>query len=144
MPSFRIRILGFLLYRYDIKGFLLYRYDIKGFLHWGFNFYHACRSLYPIDPYLTTSGDHAYPSGDPFIVYPAKDGVYPSIRGEVTYQAVQDMDLCFALEEKLGRAAVVAMIDQAAGRLLRFDDYPKSNAFIESLRAAMLKALVQN
>lgn len=51
--------------------------------------------------------------------------------------------LGFALEEKLGRAAVVAMIDQAAGRLLRFDDYPKNNAFIESLRAAMLKALSQ-
>lgn len=133
MPSYRIRILGF----------LLYRYDIKGFLHWGFNFYHACRSLYPIDPYLTTSGDHAYPSGDPFIVYPAKNGVYNSIRGEVTYQAVQDMDLCFALEEKLGRAAVVAMIDHATGRLLRFDDYPRSNTFIESLRAAMLNALSQ-
>lgn len=29
-------------------------------------------------------------------------------------------------------------------RILGFDDYPKNNAFIESLRAAMLKALVQN
>ncbi len=134
MPSYRIRILGF----------LLYRYDIKGFLHWGFNFYHACRSLYPIDPYLTTSGDHAYPSGDPFIVYPADRGVYHSLRGQITYDAIQDMDLCFALEEKIGRAAVVSMIDQTAGKPLRFDDYPKSNAFIESLRAAMLKALVQN
>lgn len=131
MPSCRTRILGF----------LLYKYNIKGFLHWGLNYYNACRSLYPINPYVTTSGDKAYPSGDPFIVYPGKDTVYPSIRGEVTFEAIQDMNVCFALEERIGREKVVEMIDRAAGRNLRFDDYPSSISFLEGLRAEMIATL---
>lgn len=130
-PSYRTRILGF----------LLYKYNIKGFLHWGFNFYHAQLSRYPVNPYLTTSADRAFPSGDPFIVYPADNGVYGSVRGEVTYDAIQDMNICLALEEKLGRKEVISMIDRASGRDLRFDDYPKSNAFLENLREEMLQKL---
>lgn len=128
MPSYNVRILGF----------LLYKYDIKGFLHWGFNYYNACRSLYPINPYQTTSADKRYPSGDSFIVYPGQDCVYPSIRGEITYEAIQDMNICLALEEKVGRERVVSMIDEAAGRDLRFDDYPRNNKFLENLRAKMV------
>lgn len=131
MPSYRIRILGF----------LCYKYNIKGFLHWGFNYYNATCSRYPINPYLTTSGDTEYPSGDPFIVYPGEDCVYPSIRGEVTYEAIQDMDICFALEEKIGRDAVVQMIDEAAGGELRFDQYPRNKEFIENLRERMIAAI---
>lgn len=131
LPSYRVRILGL----------LLYRYNIRGLLHWGFNFYNACRSLYPIDPYLTTSGDGAYPSGDPFVVYPGKDCVYPSIRGELIREAVQDMDILYALEAKIGREAVVAMLDHAAGGELRFDRYPKGNEFLLSIRQEILKRL---
>lgn len=131
MPSYRTRILGF----------LLYKYNIKGFLHWGFNFYNTSVSKYAINPYVTTSGDKSYPSGDPFIVYPGRDHVYPSIRGEVTYEGIQDMDICFALEQYIGREAVVAMIDEAAGRDLRFDDYPRSREFLENLRAAMIERI---
>lgn len=131
MPSYRVRILGF----------LLYRYEIKGFLHWGFNFYNACRSVYTIDPYVTTSGDGAYPSGDPFIVYPGNHCVYPSVRGELTYEAIQDMNVCFALEQRIGREAVVKLIDDAAGGELRFDAYPKNAEYIDDLRQAMLQKL---
>lgn len=130
-PSYRTRILGF----------LLYKYNIQGFLHWGFNFYNAPLSRYPINPYLTTSADKAFPSGDPFIVYPSADGVYNSIRGEMTYDAIQDMNICFVLEKQLGREGVIEMIDRAAGRDLRFDDYPKGNAFLENLREEMLQKL---
>lgn len=128
MPSYRVRILGF----------LLYKYNIKGFLHWGFNYYNSSRSVYTVNPYLTTSADGAFPSGDPFIVYPGKDCVYPSIRGEVTFEAVQDMDICFALESIIGREEVVKMIDDAAERDLRFDDYPGNKEFIENLRQKMI------
>ncbi|MBE6768298.1 MAG: DUF4091 domain-containing protein [Ruminococcaceae bacterium] len=131
MPSARVRILGF----------LMYKYDIKGFLHWGYNFYNSAVSRYPVDPYLTTSCDGTYPSGDPFIVYPAKDGVYPSIRGEVTFHAMQDIALCRTLEEKIGRRAVVGMIDRAAGGELRFDSYPKENGFLLSLHEEMVQKL---
>lgn len=131
MPSYRVRILGF----------LLYKYDIKGFLHWGFNYYNSVRSLYTIDPYLTTSGDGAYSSGDPFIVYPGENCVYPSIRGQVTREAMQDAALCRALEKRIGRAAVIAMIDRAAGGELLFDRYPRGNDYTESLRQEMLSRL---
>lgn len=133
MPSYRTRILGF----------LLYKYNIKGFLHWGFNFYNACRSIYAINPYVTTSGDGAWPSGDPFIVYPGKNCVYTSIRGEMTYEAVQDMNTCFALEGVIGRDKVVQMIDEAAGGNLRFDAYPQNNEFIEALRQKMIQRIAQ-
>ena len=133
MPSHRTRVLGF----------LLYKYNIKGFLHWGLNFYNSCVSRYPVNPYITTSGDRAFPSGDPFILYPGRDQVYPSIRGEVTYEAVQDMDICFALEEYIGRDAVVAMIDGAAGRDMRFDDYPKNKEFLEGLREEMVAKIME-
>ena len=133
MPSCRTRVLGY----------QMYRYDIKGFLHWGYNFYNSQISLYEINPYLTTSANGAFPSGDSFIVYPGKNMVYPSIRGEVTYEAIQDMNICFALEELIGRAEVVKMIDEAAERTLRFDDYPCSNEFVEGLRAAMIEKLAE-
>lgn len=132
LPSARVRALGF----------LIYKYDIKGFLHWGFNFYNAVRSRYRIDPYLTTSADGAFPSGDGFIVYPGEDkDVYPSIRGEVTYQAIEDMNICLALEKLIGREKVIEMIDEAAGRDLRFDDYPHSNEFLEELHEKMAKLI---
>lgn len=131
MPSYRTRILGF----------LLYKYNIKGFLHWGFNFYNSQTSCYPINPYLTTSSDKAFPSGDPFIVYPSKDGVYQSIRGEITYEAIQDMDICLALEALIGREAVVQMIDKAADCNLRFDNYPKTKTFLENLRSEMIEKI---
>ena len=133
LPSARVRILGF----------LLYKYDIKGFLHWGFNFYNCDHSRYNINPYNTSSADGAFPSGDGFIVYPGLNGAYGSIRGEVTYQAIEDMRICSALEALIGKDAVVAMIDKAAGRNLRFDDYPCSNEFLENLRDEIRNAIIE-
>ena len=134
MPSYRIRVLGF----------LLYKFDIKGFLHWGFNFYNALRSIYSIDPYQTTSGDKSYPSGDGFIVYPGRNGAYPSIRGEVTFEAMQDATICYALEQRIGREAVVAMIDEEAGFPLEFHNYPRTIDFLQNLRAKMVEKLSKN
>ncbi|MBR5586588.1 MAG: DUF4091 domain-containing protein [Clostridia bacterium] len=131
MPSGRVRILGF----------LLYKYNVKGFLHWGFNFYNSALSRYQINPYLTTSAEGAFPSGDGFIVYPGVGDVYSSVRGETTYRAIQDMDLCFALENIVGREKVVEMIDRAAGGNLRFDEYPCDTEFFEKLRTEMIEAI---
>ena len=132
MPSYRLRILGV----------LMYKYNIKGFLHWGFNFYNACHSLYTIDPYLTTSADGTYPSGDPFVVYPCDGGVYTSLRAEVMYDALQDMRICQALEAVVGRERVVALIDETAGFDLRFDHYPQTDAYLLTLRERLLKEMM--
>ncbi len=131
MPSARVRVLGF----------MCYKFDIKGFLHWGFNYYNSSLSRYKINPYLTTSADGVFPSGDGYIVYPGRTCAYPSVRGEVTYQAMQDIGICCALEARIGREAVVALIDEAAGGELRFDAYPADNAFLEDLRAKMINML---
>lgn len=131
MPSRRIRILGV----------LLYKFQIKGFLHWGFNFYYAQLSRYPVNPYLTTSADHAFPSGDGFTVYPGKDAVYPSIRGEMMYEAIQDLRICETAEQKLGRDRVIAMIDKKAGYDITFEEYPKTDAFLEELREELLSGI---
>ncbi len=132
MPSYRVRI----------AGLQMYRYDIKGFLHWGLNFYNSVDSTYHINPYVTTSVDRAFPSGDPFVLYPGKEQVYGCIRGEVFYQALQDMKLCLAAEERIGREAVTQILDETAGEPLRFDRYPKGNTYIENVRARLLSILI--
>ena len=91
--------------------------------------------------YLTTSADGAFASGDAYIVYPGQGCVYPSIRGEITYQAIQDMRLCQALEERIGRDAVVSLIDKTAGRPLTFEEYPKTDSFFETLHDTMVRML---
>ena len=131
MPSWRIRVLGF----------QMYRYGIKGFLHWGYNFYNSYSSRYPVNPYLCTSADGVYPSGDPFIVYPGFDTVYTSIRAEIIYDAIQDMNICYALENKIGREAVEKLIDSVTGYTLRFDKYPSGNTYFEDLRLQMIERL---
>ncbi len=131
LPSARVRIIGL----------LCYKYNIKGFLHWGFNFYNSVLSRYPINPYVTTSAEGNLPSGDCFIVYPAQDSVYPSIRGEVTYAAFQDMRMCEALEARIGREAVIRLIDETAGRSLDFGDYPCDNEFYDKLTEKITELL---
>lgn len=57
--------------RNRVIGILMYKFGITGFLQWGYNFYFSQHSEYVVNPYLTTSSDGAFPSGDPFSVYPA-------------------------------------------------------------------------
>ena len=127
MPSYRNRILGL----------QLYKFGIKGFLHWGYNFYYSRRSLYPINPYTTTSADKAFQSGDAFSVYPGKNGPIKSIRAEVFFEGLQDISVCRKLEEFIGHDAVVAMIEDGAGMELTFEDFPRNAEFIPQLMEEM-------
>lgn len=123
MPSYRNRILGL----------QLYKYNVKGFLHWGYNFYNSRFSLGKINPYVTTSADKAFPSGDPFSVYPTIDGVTPSLRGFVFKEALSDIEVCRKLEEYIGREKVIELIDTAAGMNVTFANYPRNTTFIPNL-----------
>ncbi len=125
-------------YRTRALGILMYKYDIKGFLHWGFNFFNAALSKYTLDPYLNSSPDGVYPTGDGNIVYPGVDSVYGSIRGEIMYQALEDIRVCRMFEKYIGREGVIKFIDEAANKDIRFDDYPESNDFFEKLIQDML------
>ena len=63
MPSARNRI----------YGVQLYKYKIIGVLHWGYNFYNSQYSIEHINPYEVTDAAGAFPSGDPFLVYPGEN-----------------------------------------------------------------------
>ena len=127
MPSYRNRILGL----------QLYKYDIKGFLQWGFNFYYSYLSLFPINPYQTSSAAGSFQSGDAFNVYPYKDTCLKSLRAVIFREALQDIEICRALEKKIGRDAVIEMIDNEAGMDITFKQYPRNAEFIPNLIAKM-------
>ncbi len=124
MPSARSRVLGF----------QMYLADVKGFLQWGFNFYNCAHSLEPINPFLVTDADGAFPAGDPFLVYPGKGGEpWGSVRQMVFAEALQDMRACELLAQKLGREAVCDLIRE--GGVRGFYDYTHSSAELLTLRA---------
>ena len=112
MPSYRTRV----------TGVQLYMHDMAGFLQWGFNFYYSRHSEFPIDPYQVTDSIHAFPSGDPFSVYPYENGAIESLRTVVFYEGLQDRMLLKALEAKIGKEAVKAMVTEVAGREITFTE----------------------
>jgi hypothetical protein len=125
MPGARTRMLGI----------LLYRYDLKGFLQWGFNFYNARLSMYPIDPYAITDADGAFPAGDAFIVYPGANGEpEESLRLLILHAAMQDLRALQWLEALTSREHVLALITEVAGMPISNTDYPHDPAFFIRLR----------
>lgn len=124
MPSYRNRVIGT----------QLYKYDIAGFLQWGFNFYYSRQSKYLIDPYRNTSAAGSFPCGDSFSVYPTKDGVDEAIGLVVFYEALQDLRAFKLLESLKGKDYVMDIIEGMAGMEIEFDKYPKSADYILNLR----------
>lgn len=133
MPSARSRILGV----------LLYCYNLAGFLQWGFNFYNGAGSACRIDPWRNADGFGAWPAGDPFIVYPGADGrPVESLRAAVLREALQDLRLLRLAEKKLGRAAVLQLVESGwDGGRLTMKHYPADPGYFDRLRAAVCGAL---
>lgn len=125
MPSSRNRILGV----------QLYLHQMEGFLHWGFNFYNSQHSVKPINPYLVTDAGEAFPSGDPFLVYPAPDGTaYDSIRGMILKEALYDLRAMQKLETLAGRHTVERLIHEDTEGRISFTAYPKGSQYLIRLR----------
>ena len=137
MPSYRNRILGL----------QLYKHDIKGFLQWGYNFYYSQYSRYEINPYITSSADGAFPSGDAFSVYPGKDGPLKSLRAIIFYESLQDILICKMLERIIGKSKVVEFIDNMADMDISFSHYPRNSTFvpevISEMKMEILKAIAK-
>lgn len=127
MPSYRNRIIGL----------QIYKFNLVGFLHWGYNFYNSDFSRYPINPYITSSCDNMFEAGDAFTVYPFKDIPIPSLRGIIFNEALQDVEVCKLLEKYIGRDAVVKLIDDEAGMEVTFKEYPRNSEFIPSITKKM-------
>lgn len=113
-------------YRNRVLGVLLYKYNIAGFLQWGYNFYNSMHSLYPVDPFVTTDADGAFPSGDPFIVYPGPEGQpLGSVRLMVAQEAFYDLRALRLLEKLAGREYVLNLIDEGLSQPITFSCYPQ-------------------
>lgn len=131
MPSLRNRILGW----------LLYRNNVKGFLHWGFNYYYGGLTYYELDPYAITDRGGCTESGDCFLVYPAKNCIYESLRHEVFYDAIQDYKALTLLEKRIGKANVLTWLEQK-GIKEGFAIYPKEDKYFLELRAELNKKII--
>ena len=130
-------------YRNCILGCQLFKFNIRGFLQWGFNFYNSQYSDYPIDPYATTDADGWVPAGDPFQVYPGKDGKpEESIRLAVTTQALQDLRAMRMLEKLTSHEYVVSIMDEMAMEPVTFTQYPQNNMFLLKLREKINREIV--
>ena len=125
-------------YRNRILGVLLYKYQIDGFLHWGYNFYFTFHSVELIDPFLITDADGTFPSGDAFLVYPGDDG-HPlgSIRLMVAKEAFDDLRALTLLEQLAGREFVFALIAKEIPEPLTFNCFPKNGEPLLNLRTSV-------
>ena len=122
-------------YRNRIIGIQLYKYKIQGFLHWGYNFYNSRNSVRHINPFAITDGGYAFPSGDPFMVYPDENGAPgESVRIMVFHEALQDLRALEYLETLAGRDFVLWFIEESADAPITFSEYPKSDEYILDLR----------
>lgn len=121
--------------RTRIIGYQMYKYGIKGFLHWGYNFYYTRLSKAPIDPFENSDAGKAFPSGDSYIVYPAKDGTpYHSIRFKVFYDALQDMAALNTLEKLTDKNTCLNIIEECGRHNLTFRDYPHDENWMLTTR----------
>ncbi len=130
MPSYRNRIIGA----------QLYKYDIKGFLHWGYNFYYSRLSTKLINPYLSNDSDYGFPAGDAFSVYPGFDGPLASLRLVVFGEALSDLRAMRLAEQLAGKDAVMNIIEE--NTKITFREYPASADYILNMRAK-INALIE-
>ena len=112
MPPWRIRSLGFQLYKYE---------NITGFLHWGYNYYNNRASGDAINPYVDLGGEDWVPAGDTFAVYPGQDGApLESVRMLTLEEALQDYRAMKLAEKYYSHAEVVATIETVLGEPITF------------------------
>ncbi|MCL2425396.1 MAG: DUF4091 domain-containing protein [Oscillospiraceae bacterium] len=129
-------------YRNRILGVLMYKFNIKGFLHWGYNFYNSVYSIYPVNPFHVTDADGAFPSGDSFLVYPGSDGKpLASLRLMVNQEAFNDYCALTLLEKLEGRELVLTLIDEILTEELRFSNIPTNDEYLIKFRRYVNKRI---
>ena len=117
-------------------------WDVDGFLHWGYNRWQRNQGQDPFkEPYPKSWGGsnngHSLPSGDTHIVYPGKDGPWPSARLEATRAGMEDADLLTMLRRRDKECA-----DGLVRRIARgFQDYTPSCKLYREVRRDILRAL---
>ena len=112
-------------------------WDVEGFLHWGYNFWQKNQDPFK-EPYPKKWGGanngNSLPPGDTHIVYPGKDGPWPSVRLEATRAGMEDADLLLKLRKYDKEAA-----DATVRRIARgFKDYTPSCKLYREVRRDLL------
>jgi len=128
------RLLDTPLPKIRMAGWLFYRFQVGGFLHWGYNYWYKQKTQKMIDPYTVTDG-LAWPGwayGDTSVVYPGPEGPIDSIRWEVFAESLQDYRLLQTLGVDPGGRALTKLKD--------FDDFPKNAKWITAMRKKLLFA----
>ncbi|RAU93884.1 DUF4091 domain-containing protein [Paenibacillus sp. YN15] len=131
------RFMAHPLARTRIIGMQLYKYKISGFLHWGYNFWYSQYSIRQLNPFQVTDCDHAFPSGDAFVVYPGPDGPIESIRLAAFHEGLQDLRALECLEALIGREHVLAMLEEGLDTQLTFSSYPREDSWLLEKREAV-------
>ncbi|MCZ7640085.1 MAG: DUF4091 domain-containing protein [Verrucomicrobia bacterium] len=112
-----------------------FRYGITGYLHWGYNHW---TSDSPFTHTTRAHGGPAYlPAGDPWIVYPGKDGPLDSIRFEAMRDGIADHELLCQLGER--DAALAERL--ARQHVQAFDRYDTDVAQFRATRRELLRSL---
>ena len=114
-----------------MNGWLFYRWPFQGFLHWGYNYWYQSQTRNKIDPFVVQDGMKwpRWPYGDCFMVYPGENGPLDSIRWEVLSESLQD----YALLQTLG------VERKSLSEIHTFEDFPKSAEWINKNRKRLLK-----
>lgn len=129
-------------FRTRILGVQLYKYNIEGFLHWGYNFYHNQRSYDYVDPFGCTDAEYFAPSGDGFLVYPGTDGeAWESLRLTSMREAVDDIRALELCESVCGRETTEKLISEGVEGELTFKNYPRNNEYLINLREKIALAI---
>jgi len=115
-----------------MSGWLFYRWPFKGFLHWGYNYWNKHQQDILIDPFTCSDAGNwpGWAYGDTFLVYPGATGPIDSIRWEVFTASLQDYAL---LQE-----TKVARDGQLLSSCKSFNDFPKTEAWINRTRRKIL------
>ena len=138
------RFFNFPSYRNRVMGVLMYKYDIYGFLQWGYNFWYSQYSInQKLDPFKSTDAGRGFASGDAFMVYPGKAGPVDSIRNEVMFEALQDLRALRKLESLQGREATIKLIENGLDYELKMTDYPRSAKWLLDLRGNINKRILE-
>ena len=142
LTEYTNRFLQMPLARTRAVGLQCWKYDLKGFLHWGYNFYNTVFSVARVEPHLDVESGGALPAGDPFVVYPGRDGrPEESIRLMALHQAMQDFRALSLLAQRVGREKALALLDQ--GGALTLTSFPCSAADFQALRSRINRAIAE-
>ncbi len=129
MPSYRNRIIGV----------QMFKYNIKMLLHFGFNYYFKRAALggtaEVVNPFFATDAGNAIQGGNGFVVYPGADGKpVDSLRLDVTFNALQDIGAMEVLAGYIGHDTVVELIENCAKMEIKLNKYPRNAEFILKMR----------